>query len=161
MHGAVVALAVAGILCCAGTTRAGETKGTLTHPKGTVALKYSYLVKGPDAVDTNKIIRRVVFSGSDLGAKLQSCAAMNCVDGAVTEGMIVDLDVGPRLNYWMAINGARVQYSGTLEPSALKATATDPKRLAGKLVFDDAGSGGPKVEVDFDDSLLKEFSKAR
>jgi hypothetical protein len=138
---------------------AGVTKGTLSFPKGTMVFKYSYLVKGPDSFDNKKIIRRIVFTGNDIGAKIQACNAMNCVDGLVTEGMIIDLDVGPRLNYWMVLNQGLVQYSGTHEPTALKSTVDQPKQLSGKLNFDDGAAGGPKVDVDFDAVLVKEFTQ--
>ena len=140
---------------------AGDAKGTLTHPRGTLELKYAYLVKGPDAVDTSKTIRRLILSAMDLGASLDACATMFCSDGELTEGMTVDLDGGPRLNYWMAIKGGMVQYSGTEEISALALKSDEPGKLSGKLSLDDSGAGGPKVEVEFDAALLKTFDKAR
>jgi hypothetical protein len=140
---------------------AGETKGILSYPKGTVVFKYSYLVKGPDNFDNKKIVRRVVLTSSDIGAKIQACHAMDCVDGLVTEGMIVDLDAGPRLNYWMVLNQGLVQYSGAHENTALKSNVDQPKELAGKLNFDDSAAGGPKVDVNFDAMLVKEFTQAR
>ena len=65
---------VAGTLCCAGLSRAlgGEAKGTLSFKGTTLVLKYAYLVKGPDAVDPNLKIRRLVFSAADLGPKLKT-----------------------------------------------------------------------------------------
>ncbi len=140
---------------------AGATHGTLTHPKGTVTVTYAYLVKGPDALDTKKIIRRLILSANDIGPKIQACQAMNCVDADLTEGMTVDLDGGPRLNYWMVLKGGLVQYSGTKEIAALKVTTDLPKLLTGKLSFDDTAIGGPKVDVTFDATLLKEFTQAR
>ncbi len=140
---------------------AGEAKGTLTHPKATVTFKYAYLVKGPDAIDNKKIIRRVILTAEDYAAKLQACAAMSCSDGELMEGLTLDLDGGPRVNYWMVLKGQMVQHSGSKESTVLKITADDTKRLAGKLSFDDSGSGGPKVDVEFDATMTKEFTKAR
>ena len=40
----------------------------------------------------------------------------------------------------------------------LKTTANDAKRIAGKLAFDDAGAGGPKVDIEFDAALVKELT---
>ena len=40
----------------------------------------------------------------------------------------------------------------------LKTTANEAKRIAGKLTFDDAGAGGPKVDVEFDAALVKEVA---
>ena len=45
-----------------------------------------------------------------------------------------------------------------MKPEVLKTTANDAKRIAGKLTFDDAGAGGPKVDVEFDAALTKELS---
>jgi hypothetical protein len=158
---AVAVAASALLLLSAGAAAAGEAKGTLTHPRGTLALKYAYLVKGPDAVDPAVRIRRLILSAEDLGAKLAACTTMSCTDGEVTEGMTVDQGGGPRLNYWMAIQDGMVQYSGTEELGALKARSDEPGKLAGTLSLDDSGSGGPKVEVEFDAALLKELDKAR
>src|SRR6185295_19730452 len=105
-------LILAVFLLAAAPSFAGETKGTLPHPKATVALKYSYFVKGPNSLDPKKTIRRLIFTGADIGAKIQACATMSCIDGALTEGVMVDLDQGSRLNYWMVLNGGLVQYSG-------------------------------------------------
>ena len=86
---------------------------------------------------------------------------MSCADGELMEGLVVDIDGGPRLNYWMTVNDQLVQYSGTKPPAALKSSADEPKRLVGTLTFDDAQSGGPKVDVEFDAPLVKEFRAAR
>ena len=37
----------------------------------------------------------------------------------------------------------------------------ESKSSAGKLSFDDTGSGGPKLDVTFDAALLKELKAAR
>jgi hypothetical protein len=140
---------------------AGEAKGTLSHKGKAVTLPHAYLVTGPDAVDSKKMVRRLILSGKDLGAKVHGCQTMSCTDGEVTEGVVVDMDGGPRLNYWMALNDQRVQHSGTRRPAALKASADELKRLAGKLSFDDTPSSGPKVDVEFDATLVKEFKTAR
>ena len=139
----------------------GEAKGTLSHKGRVVTLTHAYLVTGPDAVDARKMVRRLILSGKDLGAKMRACQTMSCTDGEVTEGLVVDIDGGPRLNYWMAINGQKIQHSGTQRPAALKTGADEPKRLAGKLSFDDTPSSGPKVDVEFDAALVKEFKAAR
>lgn len=140
---------------------AGETSGTLVHKTRTVTLEHAYLIKGPDATDTKSIIRRLVLSGRDISARIQECKTMSCAEGEVAEGLIVDLISGQRLNYWMAINNGLVQHSGTLRPTVLKASVDDGTRIAGKLSFDDTSAGGPKVEVDFEATILKEFTVAR
>jgi hypothetical protein len=140
---------------------AGSAKGTLVHPRATLELKYAYLVKGPDALEPGKTIRRLILSAEDLGAKLDACTTMSCTDGEVSEGMTVDLDGGPRLNFWMAIQGQMVQYSGTQETQALVTRVDEPGKLAGTLRLDATGSGGPKVDVDFDAPLVRELTRAR
>jgi hypothetical protein len=156
-----LALALAVALPSGSQGAAGEAKGTLTHKGKSVALAHAYLVTGPDAVDPKETVRRLILTGKDLGAKMRGCQTISCTDGEVTEGLVVDIDSGPRLNYWVALNDQKVQHSGTQRPAALKATADEPKRLAGKLGFDDTVSSGPKVDVEFDAGLVKEFKAAR
>jgi len=111
----------------------GTAKGTLAYKAKsgpiTVAPKYAYLVKGPDAVEPGKIIRKLILSTTDLGAKIDACKTMSCTDADLGEGMTVDLDAGPRLNYWVVLNGQRIQYSGTEPPAALKLTTRRPEPL--------------------------------
>jgi hypothetical protein len=150
-----------------GTTlaAAADAKGTLVY-KGkakeyNIALKFAYLVKGPDAIDPKKIIRRLILSASDLTATIQKCTTMSCADGTGADAMMVDIGAGPRLNYWLNLGDGVVQYSGTQDPKALTATTDTPTRLAGKLVFDASKSGGPNVNAEFDASQVKEFTRAR
>ena len=143
------------------TASAGEAKGKMEHKGAGVTLKFAYLVKGPDAVEPNKIIRKLILSATDLGAKIQACTTMNCADSDLGEGMTIEFDAGPRLNYWMVRNGQRIQYSGTARPAVFTAKTDDATHLAGKFSFDDAGAGGPKLDVEFDATLLKEFKAAR
>ena len=142
----------------------GEAKGTITY-KGksgpiVVTIKHAYLVKGPDLV-SGKTIRRVVLSVVDVGPKLTACTTMSCSDGGITEGMTIDFDAGPRLNYWFVGDNQLVQYSGTAEPASLKLTADTPQRLAGKWDYDDSAAGGPRVQIEFDAPLVKEITKSQ
>ena len=140
---------------------AGEVKGTLAHRGNAIAVRHAYLVKGPDAVDPKMIVRKLILSATDLEAKIKACTTMSCTDRDLGDGMTVEFDAGPRLNYWVVRNRQAVQHSGTTPPSNFTATRNEPGHLAGKLVFDSAGSGGPKVELEFDAPLLKEFTAAR
>jgi hypothetical protein len=139
---------------------ADSATGTISYQSKTgpiaISVKNVYFVKGPDAV-SGKTIRHLVFSSADLSAKIKGCAKMSCTDGDLNEGMTVDLDAGPRLNYWVVGNGQRVQYSGTAKPETLKLTTDTAQRIAGKLTIDDSGAGGAKASIDFDAALLKEF----
>ncbi len=158
--GVLLSLAVP-LLAMPRSIAAEEAKGSLRYGGRSVALTYAYLVTGPDAVDTTKNIREIVFSSIDLKAKIEACKTMSCVSGEVTEGMTIDLDGGPRINYWLAINDQRVQYSGTEKISALETRTDEPAKLAGALHIDATSAGGPKVDVDFDVTVLKTFSAAR
>ena len=143
----------------------GSADGTLTYKsKGapiTVALKYVWLVKGPDAMDPKVTIGHLIFSATDIGAKVAACKTMSCTDADLGSGMTVDLGSGPRLNYWVSLNDQRVQYSGTAMPDALKLATDTPGRLTGKLTIDDSAAGGAKVDVEFDAPLLRELKLAR
>ncbi len=148
----------------AAAAMADSAKGTATYQgkAGPIAvtITHVYLVKGPDAM-TGKLIRRLVLSSEDVSAKLLNCATMMCSDGDIGEGMTLDLDMGPRLNYWFVGNNQRVQYSGTADPATLALTADTPQRVAGKWALDASAAGGPKVDVEFDATLIKELSKLR
>ena len=123
----------------------------------TTNVKYAYLVKGPDAV-SKQTIRRLILSSTDLAAKIAACKTMSCTDSDLGDGLSVNLEDGPRLNYWMVMNGQKVQYSGTEPKGSLAAKADDAKRLAGALRFDKTAAGGPKVDVEFDAALVKEVT---
>lgn len=140
---------------------ADTTTGTLNYKGRSLAFKYAWLVTGPNDFEAGKTVRRLILSGTDIGPKLQACKTFSCTDGEVTEGMTVDFTGGPRLNYWVALNGQKVQYSGTAPPATFTARANDAARLAGKLAIDDMAAGGPQLTADFDVTLLKDFKTAR
>ena len=141
-------------------TIADEASGTVNYKSRTATLKYAYLVKGPDAMDPAKSIRQVILSQTDLAADIQACTTLSCCTNNLNDGLTVDLDAGPRLNYWVVLNSQMVQYSGTADPGVLEATSDEPDRVAGTLRIDSTGGGGPKVEVTFDAALLKVFDKS-
>jgi hypothetical protein len=159
----MVARALAGIalLVAATSAAAGDARGTLVHKATTVQLRHAFLVKGPSELDPKRTIRRLVLSSKDAGTTLRACQTMSCTADETIEGVTVDLDAGPRLNLWVALNGGLIQHSDTAPTTALKATTDDARRLAGKLSFDAAGRGGPRLEVEFDAPLLKELTRAR
>ncbi len=146
----------------AGSVSAADTgSGNIDYKGRTAALKYAWLVTGPSDMEPGKQVRRLILSASDIGGKLQACKTFSCTDGEVTEGMTVDFTGGPRLNYWVALNGQKVQYSGTARPAVFTAKADDAKHLAGQLAIDDVAAGGPKVTATFDVTLAKDFKSAR
>ncbi len=160
----IARLLVAGLLAASvagGAVAADTGSGSIDYKGRVAALKYAWLVTGPSDMEPGKQVRRLILSATDIGGKLAACKTFSCTDGEVTEGMTVDFTGGPRINYWVALNGQKVQYSGTARPEAFAASANEPKRLAGRLAIDDAAAGGPKVSATFDVTLAKEFSVAR
>jgi hypothetical protein len=157
-HG-ILALFVA---VSAATLVADAAKGTaaFTSKKGpvTVTFAHAYLMKGPD-VASGKVIRRLVLSATDVSKALAACDKMSCADGGIGDGMTVDFDAGSRLNYWFVANDQLIQYSGTAEPSAAKLSTDSPTHVAGTISLDDTGAGGPKVDVQFDATLVKELKQ--
>ena len=158
---AIALVAAAAFFPAAAT--ADPASGTINYQSkaGPVAINVAnvYLVKGPDAV-SGKTIRQLIFNSADVGTKLQACASMMCAGGNVMEGMTVDFDVGPRLNYWVVGNGQKIQYSGTAKPDeTLKLTADTAERLAGTLTINDGAMGGANVNVKFDATAVKQFNK--
>ena len=124
-----------------------------------VAMKYVYLVEGPDNLNPSERIQRLIFSAKDIGDKIKSCTLMRETDRDLTEGFEVNLVKGPRYEYWMVLNGGLVQYSGTVPPANLVTTTLSPTKIAGTFKQDNSGAGGPKIDVTFDVTLLKKFSK--
>jgi hypothetical protein len=150
-----------GVAVVSAAQAADSASGTINYKGQAVAIKYAWLVSGPSDMEPGKTVRRVVMSTTDIGAKLQACKTFSCTDGSVTEGMTADFTGGPRINYWVVLNGQKIQYSGTARPETFAAGANDAKHLAGKLAIDDTTASGPKIDAQFDVMMLKEFTAAR
>lgn len=133
-----------------------QAQGTLVYKTYSVPMRYAYFVLGPDDVN-RKTIRRVILSSTDIGEKIVACKSMSCTEGQVREGMSVDLVPGGRIEYWIALSGQFVQYSGTEPAASLQITANQAERLAGHLKFDSTGAGGPRIDVEFDAPLTKDL----
>lgn len=133
----------------------------MTYKGNAATIQHVWLVKGPDSMDPKVTIRHLVFSAADIGARVKACRTMSCVDADLGDGVTVDLDAGPRLNYWIVLKGQRIQYSGTARPVTFKAKADTPSRVAGTIAIDDTGAGGGKVDIEFDAPLLAELKAAR
>ena len=157
---------------CAGTVLASSLLHSADRVQGSFAYKgtnksysvqvsHAYLVSGPDMFEESKTVRRLILSGTDFSSAIRESEALNGFDGKLMEGMIVELTGGPRLNYWVVLGNQMVQYSGTVEPSALVTTTDVEGHLAGHLKFDDSSAGGAKVDIDFDVNAMKTFARAR
>jgi hypothetical protein len=150
-------------LIASGAAAAEPAKGTLTGTgkiPASVNVKHAYLIKGPNAFG-DKVVRLLILSEVDQSAHIKSCATMSCATEKLESGMTVEFDAGPRLLYWFVANGQRVQASGTAEPGSMTLIADTPQRMTGKWTYDASGQGGPKIAVEFDTPVLKEFTKAR
>jgi len=158
----LVVTMIAMLAVFAATADAGPAKGTITFKSKSgsvvVDVKHAFLVKGPDVV-SGKTIRRVVLSVADIAPAIDKCASMMCSDGGIGEGMTVDFDAGPRVNYWFVANDQRVQYSGTADPASVKLSSNTPNRVAGTWDLDATAAGGPMIHVQFDAALTKELKK--
>lgn len=152
-----IAVAVALLAMVAWPAHAGDARGTVAYKGRTADVKFAYLVKGPDAM-SKQPIRRIILSSKDLSAKIAACKTMSCTDGDLDEGLSINLEGGSRFNYWMVMNGQKIQFSGTEPTSSLVTKTDDAKKIAGKVSFDKTSIGGPKVDVEFDATMVKEVS---
>jgi hypothetical protein len=143
------------------TVAADSASGSIDYHGRSIRLQYAWLVTGPSDFEAGKTIRRLVVSATDIGARLQACTTFSCTDGEVMEGTTVDFTGGRRLEYWIVMNGQKVQYSGTAQSDTFAARTDEPGRLAGRLAIDDTAAGGPKLDIVFDIPLLKGFDVAR
>lgn len=139
----------------------GTAKGTIKIKDKTVDVKYAYLVKGPDMFDSSKTVSTVIITPSDISQKISECKNASCASG-ITEGMTVgkeDFGSTTRVVYWVVTNDGMMQYSGNDDVSALALTTDTADRMAGKLTIDDSAADGPKIDVEFDAPLAKEFKE--
>ncbi|MGH7891670.1 MAG: hypothetical protein ACREN0_05310 [Thermodesulfobacteriota bacterium] len=139
----------------------GTAKGTIKIKDKTVDLKYAYLVKGPDAFDSSKTVSTVIITPNDISKEITECKSASCASG-ITEGMTVgkeDFGSTTRVVYWVVTNAGMMQYSGNDDVSALVLTTDTADRMAGKLTIDDSAADGPKIDVEFDAPLVKEFKE--
>ncbi len=151
-----------GLLASAAVPYVPGATGHLTYRAASrnieIPLRHVQFISGPDSFEKGKTIRRLLFSTGDLTDKIASCPEMGCIDQYM-EGIQVDLPPGPRLTYWMSLNGQMVQYSGTVTRESLQLTTEKADHLAGKLKFDQSAAGGPVIEVTFDTHKGKTFTR--
>jgi len=139
----------------------GTAKGAIKIKDKTVDLKHAYLVKGPDAFDSSKTVSTVIITPNDISKEITECKSASCASG-ITEGMTVgkeDFGSTTRVVYWVVTNDGMMQYSGNDDVSALVLTTDTADRMAGKLTIDDSAADGPKIDVEFDAPLAKEFKE--
>ena len=59
-------------------------------------------------------IRRLILSATDLSGKIMACRTMACTDSDLNDGLSVNFDSGPRLNYWMVQNDQELLNNSTM-----------------------------------------------
>ena len=138
-----------------------KASGTVSFQNAKAAVKYGFLARGPDDMDPSKSVLRLYLSSADIGSKIKECKTFSCADNALEDGVMVDFSDARHLGYAVRLNGERVQYSGGTDGEAFTLTVNKPDHLAGKVHIDDSASGGAKVDVTFDLTLLKTFTTAR
>ncbi len=141
---------------------AGDSaSGAISLKAAKGAVKYGFLVRGPDDMDPSKTVLRLYLSSVDIGAKIKAAKTFSEADRALEDGAMVDFSDARHLGYAMRLNGERVQYSGGTNGEAFTLTTNKPDHLAGKVHIDDSASGGAKVDATFDLTLVKTFTSVR
>jgi hypothetical protein len=140
---------------------ADQASGTVKFKTYTSAVKYGWLVRGPDEMDPSKTVLRLYLSSADIGAKIKACKTLSCADSALQDGAMVDYSDARHLGYAVRLNGERVQYSGGTDGDAFKLSTNKPDHLVGKLHVDDSAAGGATVDADFDLTLVNTFKSVR
>ena len=140
---------------------ADKAGGTVSFKTFASAVKYAWLVRGPDEMDASRTVLRIYLSSADIGAKIKACKTLSCADSALEDGAMVDYSDARHLGYAVRLNGERVQYSGGTSGDAFTLSTNKPDHLAGKLHIDDSAAGGAKVDADFDLTLVNTFKSLR
>jgi opacity protein-like surface antigen len=140
---------------------ADSASGTVSFQAAKGAVKYGFLVRGPDEMDPSKTVLRLYLSSVDIGAKIKACKTFSDADSALEDGAMVDFGDARHLGYAIRLNGERVQYSGGTNGEAFTLTTSKPDHLTGKVHIDDSTSGGAKVDATFDLTLVKTFTSLR
>jgi hypothetical protein len=142
-------------LHAASVPTSGQAIGTVKYKDKTVTLEHAYLVVG-DNHGTS--VRKVILSAVDIEDEITSASSLMSAGAKLREGISFELDeTMPFVGYWMAIADQSMQVSAPLDAKLFVTTVNTPQRVAGKVSFDQTGSGGPKVEVSFDATVTKSF----
>src|SRR4029077_3208367 len=138
-----------------------RASGTITFKTGKCAVKYGWLVRGPDEMDPSETVPRIYLSRVDVGAKIKACKTLSGADNALKDGAMVDFSDAHHLAYAVRLNGERLQYSGGTNGEAFTLTTSEPNHLVGKLHIDDTAADGAKVDATFDLTLVNTFASGR
>src|SRR5579859_336626 len=148
---------------------ADNASGTVANPPASIAIKYGYLLRGPDVYfDTGSngdlydpkipTMLRIILSSTDIGAEIKDCVNLSCATGALKNGIYIDYvdakGTPPDLPYQMRLSEGNDNNS-VEKVDALKLSSAAPDHLAGKLHIDFADIW--KADADFDLRLFKTF----
>ncbi len=140
---------------------ADKVSGSITLKTTVGAVKYVFLVRGPDEMNAGKTLLRIYLSSADIGAKIKACKTLHCADATLEDGAMVDFSDAHHLNYSLKLNGQRTQYSGATNGEAFTLATHTADHLVGKLHIDDRAADGAKIDADFDLTLANTFTAAR
>lgn len=141
----------------AGALAADKASGSVSFKTYSTAVKYGWLVRGPDEMDPSKTVLRIYLSSVDVGAKIRACKSLSCADGALQDGAMIDFSDATHLGYALRLHGELVQYSGGTNAQAFRLSTKQPNHLAGKLHVDDSTVGGGEIDAEFDLMLTRTF----
>lgn len=140
---------------------ADKVSGSVTLKTTVSAVKYAFLVRGPDEMNTGKTLLRIYRSSADIGTKIKACKTRHCADVTLDDGAMVDFSDASHLNYSVKLNGQRTQYSSANDDNAFTLATHTTDHLVSKLPIDDSAADGATIDVDFDLTLANIFTAAR
>ena len=153
----ILAIQALALIFC-GPARAGdEASGNVTMNTAKTVIRHAWMVRARDEMDAQRTILRVYLSSVDIGQDIKACKTLSCADSALQDGAMVDYGDASHLGYAVRLNGGKVQYSGGTDADAFTLTTQASDRLAGKLLSDDSGRGGARVEATFDVAVSNHF----
>lgn len=148
------ALIAPGAIAAASTTATGSLSVEGPDAPLVISLKHAYYVSGPDRFDETKSVRSIVFTADDQRAAIDACPDMRCAMLSSSDGLQIEIGDDGTVNWWAHV--APVQYSSTTGGDALKLSVDSAGRVAGSFKL---GGSGATTAVEFDASLIRDFSK--
>ena len=111
-----------------------------------MTLQHAYLIAGDNY---GSKVRKVILSAVDIKGTDRRLERADERQLEAAHGISFELDPSmPFVGYWMAIDDQKTQVSAPLDKKLFTTSADTPQRIAGKVTFDQTGSGGPKVDVE-------------
>lgn len=120
----------------------------------TITLTHAYYYSGKDRSDETRTVRSIVFTADDQRAAIDACDDTSCAMLSSSDGLQIELTGTGMANWWAHVSP--IQYSGTAASDALKLSVDNADRVAGTFKI---GGSGAQATVEFDASLVRDFSK--